>query len=132
MRWLLRIPPDRALSRHALPELVASYWTGASPQTFAIENISGSGMFLLTEERWSPGTVILMNLQRTDMLGKEKGAAIAVMARVVRATPQGMGMAFMFSGYLDLARGKANPHLGADRETLEYFLLKLNLIRQER
>jgi len=57
LRWLST--DRRSSKRHPLPGLVAYYWTGGAPQAFHIADISTHGLYLLTDERWFPGTMIL-------------------------------------------------------------------------
>jgi hypothetical protein len=66
-----RTAPDlRNAPRESLPGLAAYYWTGAAPKAHNIKDISTSGLYVVTEERWYPGTLILMTLQ-TDADGEE-------------------------------------------------------------
>ena len=130
-RRLFSKAPVRRVSRHPLPDVVAFHWTGGSPREFKIGNISATGMFLLTEDRWFPGTVILMTLQRTWSHNEKRRESIAVLTNVVRTDDDGMGLEFIFSGYLDLPNNAMHPEAGASREALERFLLPLNLVQQD-
>jgi hypothetical protein len=59
--------------------------------------VSSTGLYLLTEDRWYPGTLILMTLQ--DMGGKDNGTkpAISVKVRAVRSGNDGVGLQFVLS-----------------------------------
>ena len=46
--------------------LAAYYWTGAAPAAHNIKDISSSGLYVVTEERWYPGTLVMMTLQKTS------------------------------------------------------------------
>jgi hypothetical protein len=71
--------------RRELRGLVVYYWTGGAPQSYRLGNISHTGMFLLTDERWVLGTIIQMRLQRTDMKEDEDtDGSVSVLAQVVR------------------------------------------------
>lgn len=95
-RFLQWLATDRRRAlRHPVPGLVAYYWTGGAPQAYHVADISDTGIFLLTEERWFPGTMILMTLQMTDQGGNNEGNAIAVQTRVVRWDKNGVGLAFV-------------------------------------
>jgi PilZ domain len=112
----------RRAQRQPLPGLVAYYWTGSAPRAYQIADISNSGFYLLTEERWFPGTMVLMTLQRTDSSGKNLDDAIAVQSRVVRWGSDGLGLAFVVSN----ANGRdAIRENGVDKKTLERFLGRL-------
>jgi hypothetical protein len=115
----------RRAPRHPLPGLVAYYWTGSTPRAYQIADISSSGFYVLTEERWFPGTMVLMTLQRTDSAGKNLDDSIAVQSRVVRWGSDGLGLAFVLSKTLDPNSGESIRENGADKKMLERFLERL-------
>jgi uncharacterized protein len=115
----------RRAQRQPLPGLVAYYWTGSAPRAYQIADISSSGLYLLTEERWFPGTMVLMTLQRTDSSGKNLDDFIAVQTRVVRWGSDGLGLAFVVSRAVDPNNGESLRENGADKKTLERFLSRL-------
>jgi hypothetical protein len=115
----------RRAPRQPLPGLVAYYWTGSTPRAYQIADISSSGFYVLTEERWFPGTVVLMTLQRTDNAGKNLDDSIAVQSRVVRWGSDGLGLAFVLSKALDPNSGESIRENGADKKMLERFLERL-------
>src|SRR6266702_472555 len=73
--WFKRIssPEHRKAQRMKSPLLVAYYWDGAAPKSHTIQNISSNGFYLVTKERWLPGTMVTMTLQRTDMAHEKTG-----------------------------------------------------------
>lgn len=115
----------RRAPRRPLPGLVAYYWTGSTPRAYQIADISVSGFYVLTEERWFPGTMVLMTLQRTDSSGKNLDDSIAIQSRVVRWGSDGLGLAFVVSKALDPNNGESMRENGADKKTLERFLERL-------
>ena len=114
----------RRAQRQPLPGLVAYYWTGSAPRAYQIADISSSGFYLLTEERWFPGTMVLMTLQRTDSSGKNLDDSIAVQSLVVRWGSDGLGLAFVVSRADSSARESTREN-GVDKKTLERFLGRL-------
>ncbi|HZB88514.1 MAG TPA: PilZ domain-containing protein [Terracidiphilus sp.] len=111
----------RRARRQPLPGLVAYYWTGSAPRAYQITDISTSGFYLLTEERWFPGTMVLMTLQRTDSDGQNLDDSIAVQSRVVRWGSDGLGLAFVLSTvHAEMMRER-----GSDKKTLDRFLARL-------
>jgi hypothetical protein len=115
----------RRAQRTPLPGLVAYYWTGSAPRAYQIADISASGFYLLTEERWFPGTIVLMTLQRTDSSGQNLDDSIAVQSRVVRWGSDGLGLAFVLSRNSDARDGDSLREHGADKKTLEKFLARM-------
>lgn len=55
----------RGARRYPVQELIAYYWTSGSPKACRIRDMSCTGMYLFTDERWLPGTIIPMTLQRS-------------------------------------------------------------------
>jgi len=55
----------RTAERLPAADLSAYYWTGAAPAHHGIRDISSTGFYLVTEERWYPGTLVMMTLQKT-------------------------------------------------------------------
>jgi hypothetical protein len=79
------------------PLLVAYYWDGSIPTAHKIRDISSTGFYLLTTERWHPGTVVTMTLQRSDTgtVNPSGEHYISVHSKVVRLGEDGVGFAFV-------------------------------------
>ena len=108
----------------ALAGLSAYFWTGAAPRAHAICNISSTGLYVITEERWYPGTLVQMTLKKS---GDETGAetTISLLVRANRWGNDGVGLSFV-------VRDPRNPHAadsiqeGAiDRAALDEFLVRI-------
>jgi Flp pilus assembly protein TadG len=94
-----------------------------------IRNISSTGFYLLTMERWHPGTVITMTLQRSDVAkGEENSNAehhISVLSKVIRLGKDGVGLAFVPIEARSSDLAKVPRHKPADKKTLDRFLEQL-------
>lgn len=112
----------RKAERQPSPSLAAHYWDGASPAAHRVRDISSTGFFLLTEERWYPGTLLVMTLQKKDQAGDSSERSIAVQSKAVRWGSDGVGMEFVVMDSRDPRRGQSMLAEGADRKTLEKFL----------
>jgi hypothetical protein len=123
--WLSSSSDRRRAPRHPLPGVVAYYWTGSTPRAYPIADISTTGFYVLTEERWFPGTMVLMTLQRTDSSGRNLDDSIAVQSRVVRWGSDGLGLAFVLSKAVDPQSGESIREKGVDKRSLERFLERL-------
>jgi len=93
MRWLL--PDQRVAHRHTMPPLTAYLGMVRSSKEFKVGDVSVAGFFMITEERWIPGTGFPVTLERTDEAGQ--GQTLTVHATVVRATDDGVGFTFLNS-----------------------------------
>jgi uncharacterized membrane protein (UPF0127 family) len=123
LRWLST--DRRGSKRHPLPGLVAYYWTGGAPQAFHISDISTNGLYLLTDERWFPGTMILMTLQRTNTDGDDPDDFISVLTKVIRWGTDGVGLSFVPSNTVDLNSGETLPETGVGRKALHRFIQRV-------
>jgi hypothetical protein len=95
--WFRRLSDHRKAQRLKSPLLVAYYWNGAAPTSHEVQNISSTGFYLLTEERWHLGTIITMTLQRTSSAPVKSGEEnhISVRSKVIRAGEDGVGFTFI-------------------------------------
>jgi hypothetical protein len=127
--WFKRVssPEHRKAQRLKAPLLAAYYWNGSVPTAHQIQNISSNGFYLTTKERWLPGTIITMTLQRTDIAHGNPGMEphIPVLSKVVRLDEDGVGFVFV---PLDAHAGslKSRP---VDQTTLNRFLEQVKMDR---
>ncbi len=77
----------------------------------------------MTEERWYPGTLVLMTLQDTEGGQETTERSIQVHSRAVRCGSDGVGLQFIVSKSKD-ANGKKIVD-GADQKELDRFLERL-------
>lgn len=101
-RWLLQEneEPRRAL-RSTEPEVVVYYWDGSAPEGRHLRDISQSGAYIYTPERWYPGTIIRIILQGYRTAAPEDGiigpaASTCIPVRVVRHGSDGVAVEFAF------------------------------------
>ena len=106
LRWLymgVGTPSDRRRSiRRPSPELVAYYAEEGSPQLHPIGNISSTGVYLVTQERWPPGELVPLTLQRNGPPEDCSERRIRVQAGPARWGNNGMGMYFVLPTGMDL------------------------------
>ena len=93
--------PKRAERRNS-PELTAFYWNGSVPQQDTVRDISATGAFLVTHNRWEPGQVISLTLQRKGPFEKSPQHCISVQARAVRWDDHGVAVSFVLPPGADL------------------------------
>jgi Flp pilus assembly protein TadG len=84
--------------RYLRPPMAAYWWDGGTPTARQIRDISTTGAFLYTSERWYPGTILTVTLQeeRQDQ-STNATLSISLPCKVVRHHPDGVGVQFMFS-----------------------------------
>ncbi len=98
--WLTRFlrgdeePEDpRVAAREPLPGLIAYYFTGGTPAAQEVRDISPAGLYVLTRERWYPGTVVRLTL--TDRHQPTVERSLTVNAKAVRWGSDGVGLEFI-------------------------------------
>ena len=98
-KWLKKLSSanHRRDNRLESPTLVAYYWDGSIPEGHEVRNISSTGFYVVTGERWIPGTVITMTLQRTDIPDATSNPEgyITVLSKVIRVDKDGVGLIFL-------------------------------------
>lgn len=90
----------RRAERRNSPSLCANHWKGLIPRQDYVRDISSTGAFLLTQERWEPGEVISLTLQRSGPVEREN--SFHVRARAVRLDENGVAVAFLLPPHADL------------------------------
>ena len=131
--WFKRLFSGRGLSherriaeRKEQTNLVAHYWDGAAPLAHDIRDISSTGLYMLTEQSWYPGTLVMLSLQAPGAPADDPDRAITVKAKVVRSGADGVGLAFSLPEKESSARARSILPSGADRKTFQRFLERLS------
>ncbi len=125
--WLKRwwSPDPRKAPRTRAPGLAAYYWTGATPKAHAVRDISATGLYLVTEERWYPGTLILMTLQEKGDEEQNAEHSIAVRSRAVRWGTDGVGLQFIPFDASAARDGMNSVVEGVNQKQFNQFLKRL-------
>jgi hypothetical protein len=101
-RWLLQENQEpRRAPRSSEPEVVVYYWDGSAPEGRRLRDLSQSGAYIYTTERWYPGTIVRIILQGCQTAVQEDGtmgpaASTCIPARVVRHGTDGVAVEFAF------------------------------------
>ena len=101
-RWLDEPPSQKRRAPRTLePYLLVYYWDGSVPEARKIRDISHSGAYILTPERWYVGTIIRLILQgykttSTPDDGIVASRSTSIPCRVVRHGADGIGVEFIF------------------------------------
>jgi hypothetical protein len=88
--------------RRTAPGLAAYHWAGSGPRQFDIRDISSTGVYLLTRDRWVPGEVVSLTLQRHGPPEKVSERRFSVQARAVRWGDDGIGFSFVLPTGMDV------------------------------
>lgn len=118
IRWIC--PDQRLSNRHSMPPVTA--WLGMvrSSKEYKVGDISVAGFYMLTEERWIPGTSFPITLERTDE--SNLGKMLTVQATVVRTGSDGVGFSFVPNAAELTADGQTDTNIRIDLTKLAQFL----------
>lgn len=100
--WFLQEKKEpRRAPRSREPEVVVHYWDGSAPEGRLLRDISQTGAYVYTPERWYLGTIIRIVLQGYETTMRDDGkrtptTSICVAAHVVRHGVDGVGVEFGF------------------------------------
>jgi len=123
LQWLFPESNDRRNGdRRPAQDLVAYFWTGGSPMAYKVENVSHSGLYLYTEERWLPGTRVMMTLQKAGVDAAGPNEISRVESEVVRWGEGGIGCRFVEAGFIDLNSGEIVQGRVFDKVAFDRFL----------
>jgi len=125
-RWLFPDPPDpRKTNRLPVSGLVAHFFTGGAPEPHEVRDVSPTGLYVVTKERWYPGTVIRMTITRPDTGQAPSERSITVHARSVRWGNDGVGLEFLVDASGRPSRGQPSQLDPVDSARLGQFLKRL-------
>jgi hypothetical protein len=123
IRWIC--PDQRVANRHSMPPLTA--WLGMvrTSKEYKVGDVSVAGFYMITEDRWIPGTSFPVTLERTDEAGM--GQSLTVQASVVRCGDDGVGFTFLQNAAEENADGPSSSNNRVDLTKLAQFLNGLPL-----
>lgn len=118
MRWFTKasLQERRSAEREGVPHLAAYYWNGAHAVPHRVRDLSSTGCYLLTDERWHTGTMLMLTLQKPVTADDVRSSrSVRLQAKVVRWGEDGVGLTFIFAGKESVLTE------GADRKTFIAF-----------
>ncbi len=95
-------PQQQRAERRAVPGLEAIHWTGSSPGLDIVRNISATGMYLVTRERWPQGEVNPIRLVYPELNDDSPDRQVTLETKAVRWGEDGMGLTFVLPDSMDL------------------------------
>jgi len=115
--------------RRPVSELVAYHSTGDNEMLDRIGNISSSGVYLLTNERWPAGAPVPITLQKLGPPEKRPERRITLQAVVVRWGEDGVALSFVLPAKANVSLWATPVDGGSDRTELEEILRAFQLAK---
>ena len=96
-RWLekLLVPDSERADRRPGGSFAAYYWSDGALRQDGVKDISATGVYILTNERWPLGSTVALTLQNAGPLETNPERRITTRAKVVRSADDGIGLAFV-------------------------------------
>src|SRR5579862_4135904 len=133
LRWLYPdlAPPhnSRRAIRRSAPDLMAYHWVDGQLLPLEVGNISSSGVYLKTEERWQPGERISLILQRKGPPEESAERQFLIDAGAVRWGHDGVGLAFILPPGMDVHIWEGPLKRRDDEKEPEYILREFRMAR---
>ena len=115
----------RRAERRNSPDLAAYHWKDSIPRENSVRDISSTGAYLVTKERWEPGEVISLTLQRSGPLEREN--SFPVHAKAVRWDESGVAVSFVLPTGADLRLWQSPLKSAADQNAPEDILREFRI-----
>lgn len=118
-----QFPDRRKAERYRAPRLVAYYyWDDAVAVAHTIRDISAAGLYVVTEKRWYPGTLVILRLQRTDQTRNHRWErSVTVQSKVIRWGADGFALEFIFDKTEELHK-QLDLVNGVEQQALSQFV----------
>lgn len=104
--WFEKVLSRRA-ERRSAEQFGAYYWTGSAVKKDSVRDISSTGVYIVTKERWAIGKLVPLTLQKDGPLEKSPERRITTLAKVVRYGEDGVGLSFAASKERELREWEA-------------------------
>lgn len=91
------VPEEDRAERRRVDQFAAYRWNGSALAQDAVRDISASGLYLVTKDRWEPGTILALTLQKEGTMELDPARRITTQAKVVRCGPDGVGLSFLWA-----------------------------------
>lgn len=133
LRWLypdLAPPPNmRSSVRRPTSDMVAYQWVEGELRPLEISDISSTGVYIKTEQRWQPGERISLILQRKGPPEESPERQFLVDAGAVRWGHDGVGLAFILPPGMDVHIWEGPLKRRPDEKEPEYILREFRMSR---
>ncbi|HLY40886.1 MAG TPA: hypothetical protein VKR52_06705 [Terracidiphilus sp.] len=96
------LPRRERAERRPVPDLSAYHWSGAGLKQEGVKNISSTGLYLVTQERWLPGEAVSLTLQRKGPPETIADRRITLKTVAVRWGEDGVALSFILPRDLEV------------------------------
>ena len=123
------LPERRSIIRLLVQGLIAHTGDGETKTQHEVRDVSPTGLYLRTKERWKPGKVVSLVLQRKDATEEQHERRVRVQLKVERCDEGGVGLTWLFPEGVEFAPWKRVHTKRSDETDADFFLRELRLTR---
>lgn len=116
------LPHRKRAERRPVPELTAYHWSGAGLKQEGVKDISSTGLYVITQERWLPGESVSVTLQRKGPPEQISDRRITLRTTAVRWGEDGVALSFILPSDLDVRLWDSPLKLSSDHTEPEDIL----------
>jgi PilZ domain len=77
------------------PDLEVTFWSGKEQNRARIKDISNTGVYVVTKERWLPGTDVSLTLESKSNVDSRPRPSVQLEATTIRHGEDGVGLTFV-------------------------------------
>jgi hypothetical protein len=121
------LPERRTIIRLLVQGLIVYSGEGERRKPHEVRDVSPTGLYLRTQERWKQGDVVSLVLQRKDATEEERERRVSVQLRVVRCDQGGIGLSWFWPEGLEFDPWKRVHTKRLDETDADFFLRELRL-----
>jgi hypothetical protein len=131
-RWLYPALYDqnrRSAERRPSQGVVAYDFVDDTPRMHEVGNVSSHGLYLRTQERWEPGTLVSLTMQCGGPYESDSQHRVEFECAVVREGADGVGMSFVLPAGMELKLWEMPGRNGADETDPQCIVRELRMAR---
>ena len=121
------LPERRSIIRLLSKELVAYTANTEKTTPYEVRDVSPTGLYLRTEDRWQPGHVASLILQRKDSKEGDHERRVNVQVKAVRCDEEGIGVSWVWPQGVEFQPWKRLHTKRSDETDADYLLRELRL-----
>lgn len=121
------LPERRTTTRLLSPGLVA--YDATAGNTCEVGDVSPTGLFVRTKERWHLGDLFSLTLQKKNATEREQHSRVVVQAGAVRNSADGVGLAFVLPENVEFLPWNRVHTKRSDETDGQYFVRELRIAK---
>jgi hypothetical protein len=123
------LPERRSIIRLLVQGLIAYRLDDDEKRVYGVRDVSPTGLYLRTQEKWRPGSVVSLVLQQKSATDEQCEKRVRVDLKAVRCDENGAGFSWVWPEGVEFEAWKRVHTKRSDETDSDYFLRELRLTR---